>query len=37
MRASSVVGFFVCTIILQIPFVCVTGAALETPYGHLKG
>ena len=25
------VGLFVCTIILQIPFVCVTGAALENP------
>ena len=25
------VGLFVCTIILQIPFVSVTGAALENP------
>ena len=29
--AVGLVGLFVCTIILQIPFVCVTGAALENP------
>ena len=37
-QRGGLVGLFVCTIILQIPFVCVTGAALElrlrTPYGH---
>ena len=30
-QRGGLVGLFVCTIILQIPFVCVTGAALENP------
>ena len=30
-HSAGLVGLFVCTIILQIPFVCVTGAALENP------